>query len=81
MHVRMHMLMCMKTLEMKAGALDKCLADMGISRNELARRMGVDSATPYRIQSGRTQPGPKFIAALMDVTGKEFDELFVVGES
>lgn len=64
---------------MKPGALDGCLAELGgISRNELARRMGVDSATPYRVQSGRTQPGPKFIAALIDVTGKSFDDLFEI---
>lgn len=80
MHVYMHMLRCMKSISMKAGALERCLADLGISRDELARRMGVSNATPYRVQSGRTQPGPRFIATLMDATGKEFDELFVVTE-
>lgn len=64
---------------MKPGALDGCLAELGgISRDELARRMGVSSATPYRVQAGRNQPGPKFIAALMDVTGKSFDDLFEI---
>lgn len=79
MHVYMHMLRCMK-LAMKDGALEQCLTELGISRDELARRMGVSSATPYRIQKGRTDPGPRFIAALMDVTGKDFDDLFVVVE-
>ena len=66
---------------MKPGAIDGCLADLGgISRDELARRMGVSTATPYRVQSGRTQPGPKFIARLMHVTGKAFDDLFEIVE-
>lgn len=67
-------------LAMKDGALDECLTELGISRDELARRMGVSSATPYRVQKGRNEPGPKFIAALMDVTEKPFDALFEIVE-
>lgn len=67
-------------LAMKDGALDECLAELEISRDELARRMGVSTATPYRVQKGRTEPGPKFIAALMDATGKPFDDLFELVE-
>lgn len=63
---------------MKDGAMDEVLTDLGISRDELARRMGVSTATPYRVQKGRNQPGPKFIAGLMDVTGKSFDDLFEI---
>lgn len=67
-------------LAMKDGALDECLAELEISRDELARRMGVSTATPYRVQKGRNEPGPKFIAALMDATGKPFDDLFELVE-
>lgn len=79
MHVYMHMLRCMK-LAMKDGALDGLLGEMGISRDELARRMGVSTVTAYRVHKEKTEPGTKFIAGLMDVTGKDFDDLFVVVE-
>lgn len=47
-----------------------------ISRDELARRMGVNPATAYRVDAGSVDPSPKFIAALMELTGKQFEELF-----
>ena len=65
-------------LLLKERALDECLAELGISRDELARRMGVSTATTYRAHTERTEPGPKFIAALMDVTGKPFEDLFEI---
>ena len=80
MHVRMHMLRCMKSIAMKAGALERCLADLGISRDELARRMGVSTTTAYRVDKEKTEPGTKFIAALMDATGKDFDFFFEITE-
>ena len=52
--------------------------EQGISRDELARRMGVTTATAYRVDTGRTEPSPRFIAQLMNVTGLPFDELFVI---
>lgn len=65
-------------LAMKDGALDKCLDELGVSRDELARRMGVSNVTAYRVHKEKTEPGTKFIAALMDVTGKDFDTLFEI---
>lgn len=58
-----------------------CKAE-GISRDELARRMGVSTMTAYRLDAGQNEPSPKFIAAFMDITGKRFEDLFeIVGES
>lgn len=65
----------------KAGAISSYCAAANISRDELARRMGVSCTTAYRVDSGRTDPSPSFIAALMDVTGLEFDHLFEVTRS
>lgn len=49
-----------------------------ISRDELARRIGVDRATAYRVDEGMVDPSPKFIAGLIDVTGLPFEELFTI---
>lgn len=46
------------------------------SRDELARRMNVSTATAYRVEMGKVDPSPAFIAALMIVSGKEFADLF-----
>lgn len=42
--------------------------------------MGVATATAYRIDAGRTEPSPKFIAALITLTGQTFEELFEIVE-
>lgn len=60
----------------KPTAITEACKQLGISRDELARRMGVATATAYRIDAGRTEPSPRFIASLMDLTGKKFEELF-----
>lgn len=67
----------------KPGAVSDAYRDLGISRDELSRRMGVSTATAYRIEMGRTDPSPAFIAALMVATGKRFEQLFdiVAGET
>lgn len=64
---------------LKDDALASYLAAEKISRDELARRMGIAKETAYRVDTGRTEPSPRFIAQLMNVTGLSFDELFVVG--
>lgn len=53
-----------------------CKALGGISRDELSRRMQVSTMTAYRIDAGKTEPSPRFIAALMDISGKKFEDLF-----
>lgn len=60
----------------KAGALTTACKQLNCSRDELARRMGVATATAYRIDSGRTEPSARFIASLINVTGLKFEELF-----
>jgi transcriptional regulator with XRE-family HTH domain len=55
-----------------------CQAFGGISRDELARRLKVSSTTAYRIERGDVSPSPRFIASLMHVTGRSFEELFEI---
>jgi DNA-binding XRE family transcriptional regulator len=55
-----------------------CQSVGGISRDELARRLHVSSTTTYRIERGDVSPSPRFIAALMQLTGRRFEELFEI---
>ncbi len=50
----------------------------GGSRDELARLVSVDRATAYRIEAGKVDPSPKFIAGLMSLTGLKFEDLFEI---
>lgn len=52
-----------------------------ISRDELARRVGVDRATAYRIESDLVAPSTKFIAGLIILTGKKFEDLFQIEDA
>lgn len=66
----------MAQIKIKQGVIyDTCKRE-GISRAEFARRLGVSEATAFRIDEGRTDPGVKFIAALMITTGKPFETFF-----
>lgn len=65
-------------ITLRDGALHNYCKAKDISRDELARRMGVSTATAFRVDDGRTDPSPKFIAALMDVTGQPFEALFEI---
>jgi transcriptional regulator with XRE-family HTH domain len=60
----------------KHDAIWSYLKAENISRDELARRIGVDRATAYRVDEGKAAPSPKFIAGLMIATGKRFEDLF-----
>jgi transcriptional regulator with XRE-family HTH domain len=57
------------------------LQKKGISRDELARRMGMHRTTLYRVEAGESHPSTEFIARLMKVTGQKFEALFFVEES
>lgn len=59
---------------------DTCKA-LNLSRDALSREMGVATQTAYRVDSGAVSPSPGFIAALMDVTGRPFEELFEIVET
>lgn len=63
---------------MKPGAIYDVCKSENISRDELSRRLGVSTTTAYRIDDGRVDPSPRFIAALMTETGKPFEDLFVI---
>lgn len=67
-------------IKMKSGAMTAYCKRLDISRDELARRMGVATSTAYRIDAGTVDPSPAFIAALMNVTGDKFEDLFEVIE-
>jgi len=68
-------------IKLKPGVLHSYCKEADISRDELARRMNVSTATAFRVDDGRTDPSPKFIAGLINVTGRSFEELFdIVGQ-
>lgn len=68
-------------IKLKPGVLYSYCREHDISRDELARRMHVSTATAFRVDDGRTDPSPKFIAALINTTGRKFEDLFdIVGE-
>lgn len=65
-------------IKLRATALSTLSRELGISRDEIARRLGVSTATAYRLDAGRNEPSPKFIAALIIFSGKSFDDLFEI---
>lgn len=65
-------------IQLKDGALYGYCVENNISRDELARRMGVASTTAYRVEKGDVEPSPKFIAALLLTTGKAFEDMFEI---
>lgn len=67
-------------IRLKQGALYGFCSNHDISRDELARRMGVASTTAFRVDKGDVEPSPKFIAALMKTTGLPFEDLFEIVE-
>lgn len=69
-----------RRIAIKPQAISGYCKAQGISRDELSRRMGVATMTAYRVDAGLTEPSPKFIAALMGVTGQKFEALFEIVE-
>ena len=65
-------------IRLREGAMYGYCTEQSISRDELARRMGVASTTAYRVERGDVEPSPRFIAALMHTTGKRFEQLFEI---
>lgn len=68
----------MHMIRLKDGAMYGYCSEHNISRDELARRMGVASTTAYRVEKGDVEPSPRFIAALIHTTGRSFEQLFEV---
>lgn len=73
----MYMFPCMR-IRPVPNVLDRVCKDLGISRDELSRRIGVSTTTCYRVDSGQVDPSPRFIAALMNLTGEKFERLFEI---
>lgn len=68
-------------IRLRDGVLYSICRDLDISRDELARRLKVASTTAWRIDHGDVEPSTKFIASLLNFTGRKFEDLFeVVGE-
>ncbi len=67
-------------LALAPGAIADVCDFYGISKAELCRRMKIDPATLYKVETGRNEPGNRFIAALRQATGRPLDALFVVAE-
>lgn len=56
-------------LRLIPGALSRYCDKIGMSRNQLARRIGVAPETAYRVDHNLVAPGNYFIAALMNEVG------------
>jgi len=69
----------MHQIKLRDGALRDSMKRAGIeSRDELARRVGVDRVTAYRLEVEKVLPSPKFIAGLLILTGCAFEDLFEI---
>lgn len=66
------------TIRLRPGVLYGYCVGQDISRDELARRMGIASTTAWRVDQGLVEPSPKFIAAFIRETGRKFEDLFVI---
>jgi transcriptional regulator with XRE-family HTH domain len=62
-------------------SLYKYCSEAGISRDELSRRMGINKSTAWRVENGLTDPSPRFIAAVLTVTGGKFEDYFEIVEA
>lgn len=62
----------------RAGVIYAAAKDLNTSREGLSRRMGVSSSSAFKVERGDVDPSPGFIAALMHVSGKPFEDLFEV---
>lgn len=67
-----------RRIKLKDNVLYDYCRKTGISRDELARRVHVSNVTAYRIDDGRVDPSPHFIAGLIQETGMPFEDLFVI---
>lgn len=70
-----------RRIVVKPGAIAAYLKHADISRDELARRIGVDTATAYRVDKGDVDPSPKFIAGFMIEAAARFEQLFLIRDA
>lgn len=67
-------------LRLRPGIISAICRELGISRHRLARRMDVHAETLRRADSEENGISSRFIASLIVVSGKPFDELFEIAE-
>jgi transcriptional regulator with XRE-family HTH domain len=65
-------------IKLRDGAIYQACKNRDISRDELSRQMRVATSTAYRVERGDVEPSPRFIASLMKLTGKKFEDLFEI---
>lgn len=68
-------------LRLQDCALRDVAFQLGISLPALARRIECGERTIYRLDAGDTHPSPDTIAALMAVSGWQFDRLFRIADT
>lgn len=50
--------------------------EQGTTLHALAQKAGIDHSALYRLASGKAEPGPRTIPALIKATGLTYEELF-----
>lgn len=70
---RLHM-----RIVLKSGIMADYYRSKDISRDEMARQMGVSTTTTFRVEKGDVDPSPRFIAALILLTNEPFEALFEI---
>ncbi|SFR15417.1 helix-turn-helix domain-containing protein [Desulfoscipio geothermicus] len=61
----------------KINVLEKLQSDKSLSDSQLASKIGVDYSLLWRIKTGRSKPGQKFIAKLLTVFPEiKFEDIF-----
>lgn len=70
----------MPRITVQPGVIYGVCKDLNISRAELSRRMGIDTGTAYRVEAGKVDPSPRFMASLMRLTESPFESLFEIVE-
>lgn len=65
-------------IQPKTKIIHDFMREHGLGNNEMARKMEINQAFLSRVLRGIQRPGPKFIHSLIRVTGKPFDDLFLV---
>jgi hypothetical protein len=68
-------------LRLRESVLRDVAVQLGISLPALARRIECGERTIYRLDAGDTQPSAATVAALLGVSGWQFDQLFRVTDS
>lgn len=68
-------------IRLREGAMTAICADLGVSREQLAARIGVSPSTLYRIEAESRTPSARLLALLILVSGRGFEDLFTLVES